>query len=223
MLLCVSKKDFFLKQWLPVFDSLREKFRDKIMRHIALNCATQLVWVFMFRCSDASASTFRSLDAVAKSIFPSSRKSGALLECSLGHFVRILRFMGTQHADYTTRAIIFPLLNLESLSNVIFTNLTMDMISPERMTIAIRSFMLILADMERGGNFRPPFPTAADVIAGANEMAAPSDILEPSIINRAGMRDSYDQMSAVIGKIAIVCDRNYGHTLILDEKYTTAR
>ncbi|KAG0033981.1 Cell morphogenesis protein PAG1, partial [Podila clonocystis] len=223
MLLCVSKKDFFLKHWISVFDSLREKFKDKIMRHIALNCATQLVWVFMFRCSDASASTFRSLDAVAKSIFPSSRKSGALLDGSLGHFVRILRFMGTQHADYTTRAIIFPLLNLESLSNVIFTNLTMDMISPERMTIAVRSFMLILADMERGGNFRPPFPTSADVIAGANEMAAPSDTLEPSIINRAGMRDSYDQMSAVIGKIAIVCDRNYGHTLILDEKYTTAR
>ncbi|KAF8987696.1 Cell morphoproteinsis protein PAG1 [Haplosporangium bisporale] len=223
ILLCVSKKDFFLKHWLSVFDSLREKFKDKIMRHIALNCATQLVWVFIFRCSDASASTFRSLDAVAKAIFPSSRKSGALLDGSLGHFVRILRFMGTQHADYTTRSIIFPLLNLESLSNVIFTNLTMDMISPERMTIGVRSFMLILADMEQGGNFRPPFPTSVDVIAGANELAAPSDILEPSIINRAGMRDSYDQLSAVLGKIAIVCDRNYGHTLILDEKYTTAR
>ncbi|KAG0054336.1 Cell morphogenesis protein PAG1 [Gryganskiella cystojenkinii] len=222
MLLCVSKKDFFLKHWMSVFESCREKFKDKAVRLIAINCASQLLWVFLFRCSDGTSSTFRTLDTLVKMLFPSGRKSSTVLDGSLGHLVRIVHFIGSRHPDYATRSIIFLLLNLESLSNVIFTNLTMDMISPEKMTIAVRSFMLILADLDKGSN-KPAFPTAGDIVASATESTTCSDILEPGIINRAGMRDTYDQMTAVLGKIAIVCDRNYGHTLILDEKYTTAR
>ncbi|KAF9196952.1 Cell morphoproteinsis protein PAG1 [Haplosporangium sp. Z 11] len=223
MLLCVSKKDFFLKHWISVFDSCREKFKDKTMRQIAMNCIAQLLWVFLYRCSDGTSSTFRTLDTVVKALFPFNRKSYGFPDTSLGHFVRIVHFIGARHPDYATRSIIFLLLNLESLSTVIFTNLTMDMISPERMTIAVRSFMLILADLDKGSSGRPPFPTAGDTVNVVSDSATASDILEPSVINRAGMRDTYDQMTAVLGKIAIVCDRNYGHTLILDEKYTTAR
>ncbi|KAG0198807.1 Cell morphogenesis protein PAG1 [Mortierella sp. GBA30] len=223
MLLCVSKKDFFTQQWIPVFEFCRERFKDKVMKQIALNCASQLLWVFLYRCSDGTGGTFRNLDIIIKALFPPNRKSSSLLEGSLGHFIRIVHFIGSRHPDYATRSIIFLLLNLESLSNVIFTNLTMDMIQPERMTIAVRSFMLILADMDKGSSSRPPFPTAGDAVTVISDSLTASDILEPSIINRAGMRDTYDQMTAVLGKIAIVCDRNYGHTLILDEKYTTAR
>ncbi|KAG0357861.1 Cell morphogenesis protein PAG1 [Gamsiella multidivaricata] len=222
MLLCVSKKDFFLKHWLSVFDSCREKFKDKTIRPIALNCISQLLWVFLYRCSDGTGSTFRTLDTIVKALYPSNRKSSGMVDGTLGHFIRIVHFIGARHADYATRSIIFQLLNLENLSNVIFTNLTMDMISPERMTIAVRSFMLILADLDKG-NSRPPFPTAGDAVNVISDSPTSSDILDPSVINRAGMRDTYDQMTAVLGKIAIVCDRNYGHTLILDEKYTTAR
>ncbi|KAI8602189.1 cell morphogenesis N-terminal-domain-containing protein [Dissophora ornata] len=222
MLLCVSKKDFFLKHWLTVFDSCREKFKDKTMRQIALNCASQLIWVFLYRCSDGTGSTYRTFDTIVKALFPANRKSSGMVDGSLGYFVRVVHFIGARHADYATRSIIFLLLNLESLQNVIFTNLTMDMISPERMTIAVRAFMLILADLDKGSS-RPPFPTAGDAVNMVSDSPTASDIIEPSVINRAGMRDTYDQMTAVLGKIAIVCDRNYGHTLILDEKYTTAR
>ncbi|KAG0303961.1 Cell morphogenesis protein PAG1 [Dissophora globulifera] len=222
MLLCVSKKDFFLKHWQSAFDSCREKFKDKTMRQTALNCASQLLWVFLNRCSDGSGATFRTLDNIVKVLFPPNRKSSGLVDGTLGHFVRVVHFIGVKHPDYATRSIIFLLLNLESLQNVIFTNLTMDMIQPERMTIAVRAFMLILADLDKGSN-RPPFPTAGDAVNVVSDSPTSSDILESTVINRAGMRDTYDQMTAVLGKIAIVCDRNYGHTLILDEKYTTAR
>ncbi|ORZ22813.1 cell morphogenesis N-terminal-domain-containing protein [Lobosporangium transversale] len=224
ILLCVSKKDFFIKHWLSVFESCREKFKDKAMRQIALNCASQLLWVYLYRCSDATGGTFRTLDTIVRALFPPNRKSSGMVEGTLGHFVRIVHYIGSRHADYATRSIIFLLLNLENLSNVIFTNLTMDMISPERMTIAVRSFMLILADLDKGGSSHsPPFPTANDAVNVISDSPTSSDLMEPGVINRAGMRDTYDQMTAVLGKIAIVCDRNYGHTLILDEKYTTAR
>ncbi|KAF9203309.1 Cell morphoproteinsis protein PAG1, partial [Haplosporangium sp. Z 27] len=222
MLLCVSKKDFFIKQWLSVFELCREKFKDKTMRQIALNCTSQLLWVFLYRYSDGTASTFRTLDTIVKALFPPNRKSSGMVEGSLGYFIRVLHFIGSKHADYATRQIIFTLVNLESLSNVIFTNLTMDMISPERMTIAVRSFMLILADIDKGSS-KPPFPTAGDTVNVVSDSPPSSDCLEPQVVNRAGMRDSYDQMTAVLGKIAIVCDRHYGHTSIVDEKYTTAR
>ncbi|KAF9931130.1 Cell morphogenesis protein PAG1 [Linnemannia zychae] len=222
MLLCVSKKDFFMKQWQPIFDACREKFRDKVMRQIALTCASQLLWVFLFRWSDETNTTYKKLDEIVKALFPSHRRSSALLDGSLGHYVRFIHFIGARQPDYATRSIIFLLLNLESFTNVIYTNLTMDMISPERMTIAVRAFMLILADLDKTGD-RPPFPTAGDAVNVICDSDTASDILEPSIINRAGMRDTYDQMIAVLGKIAIVCDRNYGQTTILEEKYTTAR
>ncbi|KAG0006355.1 Cell morphogenesis protein PAG1 [Entomortierella chlamydospora] len=222
ILLCVSKKDFFIRHWLLLFDLCREKFKDKVLRQTALNCTSQLLWVFLYRYSDETGSTFRTLDTIVKALFPPNRKSSGMVEGSLGYFIRILHFIGARHADYATRSIIFSLVNLESLSNVIFTNLTMDMVSPERMTIAIRSFMLILADIDKGSN-RPPFPTAGDAVNVVSDSPPSSDYLEPSVINRAGMRDSYDQMTAVLGKIAIVCDRNYGHTLILEDKYTTPR
>ncbi|KAF9908249.1 Cell morphogenesis protein PAG1 [Linnemannia zychae] len=222
MLLCVSKKDFFMKHWQVIFDACREKFKDKVMRQIALTCASQLLWVFLFRCSDETNTTYRKLDDIVKALFPSHRRSSAILEGSLGHYVRFIHFIGARQPDYATRSIIFLLMNLESFSNVIYTNLTMDMISPERMTIAVRAFMLILADLEKTGS-RPPFPTAGDTVNMVSDSDNASDILEPSVINRAGMRDTYDQMIAVLGKIAFVCDRNYGLTTILEEKYTTAR
>ncbi|KAF9151583.1 Cell morphoproteinsis protein PAG1 [Linnemannia schmuckeri] len=222
MLLCVSKKDFFMKHWQSIFDACREKFKDKVMRQIALTCASQLLWVFLFRCSDETNTTYRKLDDIVKALFPSHRRSSAMLDGSLGHYVRFIHFIGARQPDYATRSIIFLLMNLESFSNVIYTNLTMDMISPERMTIAVRAFMLILADLDKTGN-RPPFPTAGDAVNVVSDSDTASDILEPSVINRAGMRDTYDQMIAVLGKIAIVCDRNYGQTTILEEKYTTAR
>ncbi|KAF9096534.1 Cell morphoproteinsis protein PAG1 [Mortierella sp. AD031] len=222
MLLCVSKKDFFMKHWQGIFDACREKFKDKVMRQIALTCASQLLWVFLFRCSDETNTTYRKLDDIVKALFPSHRRSNSMLDGSLDHYVRFIHFIGARQPDYATRSIIFLLMNLESFSNVIYTNLTMDMILPERMTIAVRAFMLILADLEKTGN-RPPFPTAGDVVNEVSDSDTASDILEPSVINRAGMRDTYDQMIAVLGKIAIVCDRNYGQTTILEEKYTTAR
>ncbi|KAK3842159.1 MAG: cell morphogenesis N-terminal-domain-containing protein [Linnemannia gamsii] len=222
MLLCVSKKDFFMKHWQSIFDACREKFKDKAMRQIALTCASQLLWVFLFRCSDETNTTYRKLDDIVKALFPSYRRSSAMLEGSLGHYVRFIHFIGARQPDYATRSIIFLLMNLESFSNVIYGNLTMEMISPERMTIAVRAFMLILADLDKTGN-RPPFPTAGDAVNVVSDADNASDILDVSVINRAGMRDTYDQMVAVLGKIAIVCDRNYGQTTILEEKYTTAR
>ncbi|KAK3819569.1 MAG: cell morphogenesis N-terminal-domain-containing protein, partial [Benniella sp.] len=231
MLLCVSKREFFLKHWLPIFETCREKFKDKIMRQSALNCTSQLLWKFLNRCSDDSGSTFRTLDPIIKTLFPSHRKSSGMVEGSLGYFVRIVHFIGSWRTDYAMQSIILPLLNWEFLSNIMYTSLTLDMVSPERMTIAIRSFMLILADLDKGSNGKPDkanngkpdFPAAGDAVSVVSDSPTSSDILEPSLISRAGMKEFFEQMTAVIGKIAIVCDRNYGQTLILDEKYTTAR
>ncbi|KAF9585887.1 Cell morphogenesis protein PAG1, partial [Lunasporangiospora selenospora] len=223
MLLCVSKKDFFLKHWISVFDSCREKFKDKTMRHVALTCASQLLWVYLFRCSDGTSGTFRTLDTIVKSLFPPSRKSSGIMEGSLNHYIRIVHLIGARHPDYACRSIIFSLLSVESLSNVMFTNMTLDMISPEKMTVALRAFMLILADLDKGSNNRPPFPTVADNLTFDTDSIPSSDILEANVINRAEMRDTYDQVIATLGKIAIVCDRNYGNTLVTDEKYTTPR
>ncbi|KAG0244404.1 Cell morphogenesis protein PAG1 [Actinomortierella wolfii] len=221
ILLCVSKKDFFFRHFTSVFDFFREKFKEKATRAISASCMVQLMWVFLFRYSDGTNSTFRTLDTLIKTLFPGNRKAASLMDGYLWQFVRIVHFIGIKHTDYATESIIFPLLSLDQLSNVIFTNLTLDMISPERMTVAIRAFMLILADLEKGGS-TPKFPAMADVgLSAADEFS--SDLLEPRIINRAGMKDTYEQVTAVLGKIAIVCDRNYGHTLILDEKYTTTR
>src|SRR5690606_37727416 len=105
---------------------------------------------------------------------------------------------------------------------VIFNQLTLDMISPERMTVAIRAYMLMLADLERGGSYRPTFPSLQDLPINNLDFDVNTGILGPKILNRIS-KNVFEEITAILGKIAWVTDRNFGHTLILDEKYTTSR
>jgi len=114
-LLCVSRKDFFLNNWIPQLELCFHKFKDKSLKHVALSCVTRLLWVYLYRCSDSSTSNCQKrLDSILKVLFPVNRKIITPSETSLNLFVQIVYFITAKHLDYGLNNVILMLLNCES-------------------------------------------------------------------------------------------------------------
>jgi len=114
-LLCVSRKDFFLNNWIPQLELCFHKFKDKSLKHVALSCVTRLLWVYLYRCSDSSTSNCQKrLDSILKVLFPVNRKIITPSETSLNLFVQIVYFITAKHLEYGLNNVILMLLNCES-------------------------------------------------------------------------------------------------------------
>ncbi|KAI8073368.1 cell morphogenesis protein N-terminal, partial [Gongronella butleri] len=89
-LLCVSRKDFFAQHWLSFVDTCYQKFnKDKYTRLMALGCVSRLTWTYLFRCTESTAITFKKLDTIIKTLFPSYRRATNPTDLPLDHFILI--------------------------------------------------------------------------------------------------------------------------------------
>ncbi|KAI8365932.1 cell morphogenesis protein N-terminal, partial [Radiomyces spectabilis] len=112
-LICVSRKDFFLNNWLSIVDSYLFFFfllsygctfyshflryrnfanQDKYTRQLALGCLSRLTWTYLFRCTESTSATFKRLDNIIKTIFPPFRRAIYPSETPLEHFILISYF-----------------------------------------------------------------------------------------------------------------------------------
>jgi hypothetical protein len=111
-LLCVSKRDFFLKNWLGFCDIFVQRFkdRDKPGRQLALASVTRLVWVYLFRCVDSvMTNAIRKMDSLLKIMFPFGRRTVNPSDLDLDMYIRVVYYICNKFPDFSADTV-FPLL-----------------------------------------------------------------------------------------------------------------
>ena len=162
-LLCVSQKQFFLNNW-PYFLTVilsHLKDKDPKMCRVALESLYRLVWVYMVRikCESNTATTSR-LQSIVSSLFPKGNKGCVPRDAPLNIFVKIIQFIGQERLDFAMREIIFDLLSVgRSIKNL----------TPERMSIGLRAF-LVIADCLQQKEGDPPMPQTMGVMPSGNTL-----------------------------------------------------
>ncbi|TPX35897.1 hypothetical protein SmJEL517_g01822 [Synchytrium microbalum] len=115
-LLCVSKRDFFHKNWGSFAELCVSKFRDKNSKSIAITSLIRLLWVYVNRHSETSAATaLRRIDLIAQALFPRNRRGVIPESINLDHFVQFVYIVCVKHLDHGIETLILPLMGLEHL------------------------------------------------------------------------------------------------------------
>ncbi|KAL5035352.1 hypothetical protein BDV3_005299 [Batrachochytrium dendrobatidis] len=122
-LLCVSKREFFLKNWFDFVQLLIKRFKEKgdterELKQIAFVSLTRLIWVYLFRCFESPALTVqRRVDEILRVLFPANKRGVVPTDCDTTSFVRIVYFVLVKYSEYGNE-IINMLLGPSSLNNL---------------------------------------------------------------------------------------------------------
>lgn len=243
LLLCISPLDTFTAQWFPMITSLIPKLKDRSTRGQTLQAICQLVWTYLMRVSESAQSRLRKLEEIIRITLPQGRKMHASFDPTLtAPLVQLIRVIGYASQDLCFRSVIFPLVHLDMFQSS--RSLKIENMEPERMVIGIRSFLAIMADLERDGTSAPPFPafgapaptldplssSPASTRTALNiDLPVPSMLEDddpPSVpVNIARLDDNarqyYLQFCQILGKITILCDNTFGGQATLNEKFST--
>lgn len=220
-LLCVSPRDYFAAKWWDVCESILLKLRDKTLKNLALACVARLVWCYVFRCQEPAPAMSRKLDVIVRTLFPSGKKSVVPNDIPLETFIQLIRFIGAKHHDYTYKSILHPLLNGDLIAKCQGL-ISVELLQPERMTIAIRAYLAILSDIENKV-MTPPFPG----VAFDYEDEVPIDkrataILSASALTTARVEEYYNSFSRLLGLIAYSTDQHFGGAALFEERPNVA-
>ncbi|KAH9273162.1 hypothetical protein BASA83_004451 [Batrachochytrium salamandrivorans] len=193
-LLCVSKKDFFHKNWFDFVQLLLKRFKEKgdserELKQIAFASLTRLIWVYLFRCFESPASTVqRRMDEIFRILFSPNKRGVVPTECDPNSFVRIVYFVLVKYPEYGNDIVgnllgnsslnllptVTSLLAFFSTSQIssgyseadLSHNYTRNIEvipNPERLLVALRSFLLFLSDVEYSlGDSQGSSSTTAD-------------------------------------------------------------
>ncbi|KAL0076042.1 cell morphogenesis N-terminal-domain-containing protein [Phycomyces blakesleeanus] len=215
-LLCVSRKEFFTTNWLPIVESCYQKFnKDKYTRQMAIGCISRLVWTYLFRCTESVSASFKKLDNIIKNIFPPFRRAVYPSEIPLDHFILITYFCLMKDVDTAMKKVTYYLLNTENSNS-----LHWETINPERVIIGLRAFRMMLSDLEKNV-LRPPFPGDPDMTAPGISISCSADVFSGPI--RAVKAEVMEQVEEIICKVLISLDQTFGRLLLLEEKNIVLR
>jgi Cell morphogenesis N-terminal len=216
-LLCVSPREYFASKWWDICEPILLKLRDKTFKNLALACIARLIWCYVFRAPEAPAAMQRKFDTVIRSVFPSGKKAVVPSDTPLEIFVQLIRFIGAKHHDYVYKSILHHLMNGDILAKSQGL-ISVELLQPERMTIAVRGYLAILSDIENKVA-TPPFPG----VAFEYEDEVPIDkrataILSASALTTARIEEHYNSFSRLLGLIAYSTDMNFGGAALVEDK-----
>jgi len=216
-LLCVSPREYFASKWWDICEPTLLKLRDKTMKNLALACIARLIWCYVFRAPEAQAAMQRKFDIIVRSLFPAGKKAVVPSDTPLEIFVQFIRFLGAKHHEYVYKSILHPLMNGDILAKCQGL-ISVELLQPERMTIAIRAYLAILSDIENKVA-TPPFPG----VAFGYEDEMPIDkrataILSASALTTARIEEHYNSFSRLLGLIAYSTDMNFGGAAVYEDK-----
>jgi hypothetical protein len=240
-MLCVSPTETFIAQWSSLALSTQPRLKERSTRAIALRGICQLVWTYLYRTNSEPASVaVRRLEDIIRMVFQPGKRSYLSTETTIAEpLIQLTRIIGNKYQDLCFRTIIFPLLNSDMF--VPGRDLRVENLEPDRMVIGIRSFLAIMADLEKGE--QPPFPCAHD----SETWGDPSDMPAPPMsprnpqqlpiksslvkedrlsrpVNFTGFaevaKEYYVRFCKILGEITIICDNAFGGQAVLDEKFS---
>lgn len=239
-LLCVSPIDQFGAQWLPLITSVQPRAKDRIGRSLTLQAICRLVWRYLYRHSEAQSFVLKKLEEIVRVVFQGGKRVLISTDPVIADpLIQLIRIIGYKNQDFCFRAIIFPLMNSELFSGP-ERDLRIENLDPERTVIAIRAFLAIMTDLEKGEP--PPFPTSFQcddllnfspisqimhrrthsqgftvTTGGTDRISRPVMTTNLNEITR----EYYVKFCKILGQITMICDNTFGGQAVLDEKLTT--
>ncbi|KAL2761141.1 hypothetical protein ACRALDRAFT_1078419 [Sodiomyces alcalophilus JCM 7366] len=240
-ILCVSTPDSFSSQWVQFILPLLPKIKDRATRPLCFQVISRLVWTYLYRTGDSAANAARKLDDVMKLVLPPTRRILVASDAAVvDPLLQIIRIIGFKYPEYCFKNIVFPLIHADLfMSN---RESKIEQLDPDRIVVGIRAFMMIISDLERGAQGRPPFPVSyvpnwnAERVPTSPTVASPRNAPLPtpalpalesekqsrpfvtSLLSE-GTREYYHRFCEVLGKITILCDNTFGGQAALDEKF----
>ena len=215
--LCVSPRDYFSSKWWDLCEPILLKLRDKSLKNVALACVARLVWCYVFRCQESAVSMTRKFDVIIRTLFPSGKKFIVTSDTPLETYIQLIRFIGAKHHDYVYKTILHPLFNGDLIARSQGL-VSVELLQPERMAIAIRSYLAILSDIENK-TMTPQFPGVAfdyeDEIPIDKRATA---ILSASALTTARVEEYYNSFSRLLGLIAYATDQHFGGAILFEDK-----
>ncbi|KAH6659464.1 cell morphogenesis N-terminal-domain-containing protein [Truncatella angustata] len=242
-MICMSPPETSASQWLQMILPLQTRLKDRNSRLVCLQVISRLLWAYLYRCSDTPSAVARKLDEVMKLVLPPNKRIYTAADTTVsGPLVQIIRIIGFRCPEYCFKNIIFPLVNAELFNT--HTELKVEQLDPDRMVMGIRAFLVIMADLEKGEQGRPPFPldyvspptTEQSIPVSPSTKSArglPCSPLPPVSHDETlskpvhvgalsdAVKEYYKKFSGILGKITIICDDTFGGQAALDEKFNS--
>ena len=240
VLLCASPSDQFLTNWLQLVTSFQPKARDRSARSHALKGICRLLWRYLYRHAESPNAVQKKLDEIVKVVFQGGKRVLISTEpCIADPLIQLIRIIGYKHQDLCFRNIIFPLMNSELFSGA-EKELKIESLDPEKTVIAIRAFLAIMGDLEKGEP--PQFPvtfecdTLVDPLTrtttthrrtrsqGFALSAGNSERLSRPVTSsnlNDTSKDYYVKFCKMLGQLTIICDNTFGGQAVLDEKFAS--
>lgn len=240
VLLCASPAEQFANQWLQLVTTFQPKARDRAGRSHALKAICRLVWRYLYRNADSPNAVARKLDDIVKLVFQGGKRVLISTDSTIADpLIQLIRIIGYKHQDLCFRTIIFPLMNSELFSGS-ERDLKIENLDPEKTVIAIRAFLAIMADLEKGE--APPFPIRFEcdslmdpssrtpithrrtrsqgfaLSAGRTERL--SRPVMTTNLNEVA-KEYYVKFCKMLGQLTIICDNTFGGQAVLDEKFAS--
>lgn len=237
--ICVSPSDIFSQQWMTTALGLQPKLKERSTRGTALKALCRLVWVYLYRCPESHGVSIRKLEDIIRMIFMTGKRSLLSTEPSIADpLIQLIRIIGFKQQDLCFRSIIFPLMNAEVI--ISGKDRRIENLDPEKMVIAIRAFLAIMSDLERGE--APAFPASFECDALTDPyLQTPHShrrsssqsstvavhgkmerLSKPVMTGNFGdvAKDSYVKFCKILGEITIICDQTFGGQKVVDEKFS---
>lgn len=244
IMLCLSALDVFQSQWMLQLNALSTKLRDRPTRTPAMRAICQLTWAYLQRSTDSPATRTKKVEEVLRLAFPPGKKVHITTEPSMAEAtICFLRIVGIHQSDLCFKLGIFPLVNPDSV--LAGRDLRIEQLEPEKTTIGIKSFLLVMEDKEKGLDAWRAYPQFHVSLPALDSMPAsllPLALPQPAdlqTIPRAdefvtstlpinvvalddGSRLNYAHFCEMLGRIAVLCDSTFGSSAALNEKLSTA-
>ncbi|KAI9754158.1 MAG: hypothetical protein M4579_004826 [Chaenotheca gracillima] len=239
LLPCVSTSDSFVTQWNQMLPLLQSKLKDRTTRGTALRALARLLWTYLYRPIDPAGMPTKKLEESIRLVLVAGRKSYLTTDPAVSEpMIQIMRIIGFKHQELCFKTMIFPLINSEYFTSG--KELKVDQLEPEKIVIGIRAFLVIMADLERGVQGKPPFPQVFSQGLSIDRNPAPSTTPSPKVMaDSRGFRvreerlsrpvltmglsdvarDYYARFCGILGQITMICDNTFGGQAVLDEKF----
>ncbi|XP_059089513.1 protein furry-like isoform X3 [Tigriopus californicus] len=220
-LLCVSQKAFFIHNWHYFLTMCLQqlKNRENKMARVALESLYRLLWVYMIRIKCESNNVTQSrLQSIVNSLFPKGSKAVVPRDAPLNIFVKIIQFIAQEKLDFAMREIVFDLLSVGRPIKVIN--------APERMSIGLRSF-LVVADSLQQKEGDPPMPRTVAVMPSGSTLRVKKTFLSKMLTDEAakniGISSYYPYVRKVFDDILRALDHQFGKPLLMINTQNAAK
>lgn len=216
-ILCASKEDIFLHDWWAFLETSLPHLKDRSQRTMIAECASRLLWVYLFRCKESSNATSRRLEGFFRVWFPGSRRSLELPDTGTEFHALMLHYVLYRHFDLGSD-LILDLLRATALQSNTLTHQP-EVINKPRMAAAIRAINLTWSSFQTKES--PPFPeilplepSVARLLATGNpDGTASAAPMEPPTSSIESMLKKFEDL---VGKIALLCDQQVGEVSVYD-------